>query len=92
LLALVIWELLPWGNVPIKFLAAAPLAVYLVAIILQTLALIPAGGVGRSLLAMPLLGASHLFYGLGFWRGLFTKLKTGGERPTVSVTLENIKF
>jgi succinoglycan biosynthesis protein ExoA len=90
--ALIILELLPLENHPLKFFVAMPLAVYFAAIILQTLALMPAGGIVRSLLAMPLLMASHIFYGLGFWRGLFTKLETGSERPPPSVTLENIKL
>jgi hypothetical protein len=62
--------------------AAAPLAVYFVAIILQTLALIPAGGIGRSLQAVPWLVATHLFYGYGFWRGLFTEVNRSGKEDS----------
>ena len=76
----------------LKIFAAAPLAVYCVAIILQVLALIPSGGIARSLLALPLLVASHIFYGIGFWRGLFTKLNQGGNQPAVEVVLENIQL
>jgi succinoglycan biosynthesis protein ExoA len=92
LLVLIILECLPLGNsfAPLKIFAAAPVAIYCVAIILQTLALVPAGGIVRSLLAMPLLMASHIFYGLGFWSGLFTKLKRGFNQPAVEVVLENI--
>jgi hypothetical protein len=80
------------GNyvAPFKIFAAAPLAIYFTAIILQTLALIPAGGILRSLSAMPLLIASHVFYGVGFWRGLFTKLNHGKNKPAVEVVLEII--
>ena len=53
---------------------AAPLLVYFVATVLQTLASMKNAGIVKSVLAWPLLVASHLFYGLGFWRGLFTKL------------------
>jgi len=42
------------------------------------------------LLALPLVVLSHIFYGLGFWRGLFTRLKPAGEKPRVEVTLERI--
>ena len=93
LLALIIFELLPLGNSVwlLKIFAIAPLDVYWLAIILQTFALIPSGGLGRSLLAMPLLVASHIFYGLGFWRGLFTKLNRGGNNSAVEVVLENIQ-
>jgi succinoglycan biosynthesis protein ExoA len=93
LLALIILEILPLETsvAPLKIFAAVPLAVYCVAIILQTIVLMPLGGIGRSLRAMPLLVASHLFYGFGFWRGLFTKLDRGGNKPSVEVVLENIK-
>jgi succinoglycan biosynthesis protein ExoA len=90
--ALAIFELLPLENsaVALKFFAAAPLGVYFAAIILQTLVLMLSGGIVRGLLALPLLVASHIFYGLGFWRGLFTQLKTGGKTAAVPVTLEKI--
>ncbi len=90
LLALIFFEFLPLENHALKIFAAAPLAIYCLAIILQTLVLIPAGGIVRSLLAMPLLVASHVFYGLGFWRGLFTKLKTDGIQVRAEVVLENV--
>lgn len=66
----------------------APLGFYVLAILLQTLALIPHGGILRSLCALPLLMASHIFYGLGFWKGLFTKLKPPGVKSNVAVKLE----
>ena len=94
LLALVVLECLPLETslAPVKLFAAVPLAIYLTAIILQTLALVPAGGLIRSLLAIPLLLVSHVCYGLGFWRGLFTKLKSnhGKNKPSVEVVLETI--
>jgi succinoglycan biosynthesis protein ExoA len=88
---LIILELLPLENHPFKFVVAVPLAVYFAAIILQTLALMPVGGIVRSLLAMPLLVASHIFYGLGFWRGLFTTLKRAANQPAIEVVLESIR-
>ena len=93
LLALIILEFLPLQNSVASFrlYAATPLAVYFAAIILQTLALIPVGGIVRSLLAMPLLVASHVFYGFGFWRGLFTKFKPDGKQPSIEVVLETIQ-
>jgi len=33
---------------------------------------------------------THLLYGLGFWRGLFTKLKLPGGHPGVPVQLERM--
>jgi cellulose synthase/poly-beta-1,6-N-acetylglucosamine synthase-like glycosyltransferase len=69
-------------------LALAPLAIYALAIVAQTAVSIPTHGFDRALMAMPLLVASHVFYGLGFWRGLCTKLKPPGQKSDVEVTLE----
>ena len=93
LLALIILEFLPLQNslAPLKLFGIAPLAVYFLAIFLQIISLIPVGGIGRSLLAGPLLVASHIFYGLGFWRGLLTKLERGPHQPLVEVVLESIQ-
>lgn len=72
---------------PIVF---APLVLYLLAVIGQTAVSMTVKGLFRSLLASPLLMASHIFYGLGFWRGLFTKLKPSGEKPITEVNLEKV--
>ena len=72
---------------PIVF---APLALYLLAVIGQTAFLMSSKGFLRSLLASPLLVGSHVFYGLGFCRGLFTKLKSPGEKPATEVNLEKV--
>jgi succinoglycan biosynthesis protein ExoA len=69
-----------------------PLAAYGVASLVQTMASMPGHGVWRSLLAWPLLVLSHLFYGLGFWRGLFTRLKPAGQQPAADVTLETVRL
>jgi cellulose synthase/poly-beta-1,6-N-acetylglucosamine synthase-like glycosyltransferase len=74
----------------LHLIIAAPLLVYFVATVLQTLVSMQDAGVGRALLAWPLLVASHIFYGFGFWRGLFTKLNVGGNKPKTEVVLENI--
>lgn len=44
----------------------------------------------RSLAAIPLIVLTHVLYGAGFWRGLFTTLKPPAGRPPVDVTLERI--
>jgi hypothetical protein len=69
-------------------LVVLPLILYGVAVLMQTLLLIPRGGVLRSFCAAPLMVLSHLLYGIGFWRGLFTKLKPPGERSDMPVKLE----
>ena len=72
--------------------AILPLVGYALAVVVQMLALIPMGGVGKALVAMPLVVLTHLLYGCGFWRGLFTKLKTGGPRSDVPVILKGRFF
>lgn len=67
-----------------------PLLLYGLAVLLQAIALIPRGGLRRSLCAAPLMVLSHLIYGIGFWRGLFTKLKPPGEKSDVPVKLETV--
>lgn len=66
-----------------------PLVAYGVAVCLQTLVLIPRGGV-LALAASPLIVLTHVLYGLGFWRGLFTSLGRSGRRSDVEVSLETI--
>jgi succinoglycan biosynthesis protein ExoA len=68
--------------------ALLPLAFYFAAIFAQVLALIPEGGLIRSLCALPLLVETHVFYGIGFWRGLFTALKPPGVKSDLPVKLE----
>jgi cellulose synthase/poly-beta-1,6-N-acetylglucosamine synthase-like glycosyltransferase len=72
-------------------LIATPLLLYLGVVLLQTMASVPAHGFIRAMLALPLLIASHIFYGFGFWKGLFTTLHPSGNRPRTEVILENIK-
>jgi len=74
----------------LRLLIAVPMIVYFVATILQTLASMKNAGVVRAVLAWPLLVASHIFYGLGFWRGLFTKLDANADKVRTEVVLENI--
>jgi cellulose synthase/poly-beta-1,6-N-acetylglucosamine synthase-like glycosyltransferase len=89
LIALAVVVATQFGR-PLAGWSAAPLGVYALVVVLQTLASIRTHGVVRSLLAMPLLVASHILYGFGFWRGLFTRLKSGPDRPAVQVALETV--
>ena len=92
LLTLVIFQLTALGKPMglLKILSLVPLAFYALAVLLQTIASIPANGFARSILAMPLLVASHIFYGFGFWHGLFTKLRLGPQRSRFEVILETV--
>jgi cellulose synthase/poly-beta-1,6-N-acetylglucosamine synthase-like glycosyltransferase len=67
---------------------AAPLLVYGLAVLLQTAASALGIGLARALAGMPLLVAAHLLYGVGFWRGLFTRLNAGGKSRPVEVRLD----
>jgi hypothetical protein len=44
----------------------------------------------RGLCALPLFVLTHLLYGIGFWCGLFTRLKPPGEKSPVPVKLETV--
>lgn len=70
--------------------AALPLAFYFLAIVVQGLFLLPQGGIVRTICSLPLLVETHVFYGMGFWSGLFTRLKPPGVKSDVIVRLETI--
>lgn len=78
---------LPWLGPAV----VAPLGFYLCAVLGQTLASMR-HGVVRSLLGAPLVVASHVFYGIGFWRGLFTTLKPSGSAPAPAVSVETMPW
>ncbi|MGO8931148.1 MAG: glycosyltransferase [Limisphaerales bacterium] len=71
-------------------LCLVPLALYALAVLAQGLVLACGGQVLRSLAAIPLIVLTHILYGLGFWRGLFTTLKPEGQPPQPPVVLETI--
>src|ERR1700739_2855346 len=50
-------------------IASIPLGIYLLAVLAQALALMPRGGVVRSICAIPLIFLTPVLYGVGFWRG-----------------------
>jgi succinoglycan biosynthesis protein ExoA len=65
-----------------------PLFAYFLAVFGQTLAL--PRGLEFFWPVAPLIMLSHVSYGFGFWRGLFTRLKTKAEQAAVEVVLERI--
>ena len=87
LVYLVVLPMLTWWFGP---LVLALLAVYALVVLLQVLVLVPRGGVARSLSALPLIVLTHVLYGFGFWRGLFTKLKSPSEPSNVPVQVERV--
>ena len=74
---------------PWRTMALVPMAAYLFAVLVQSVALMRGHAVRHSLAAGPLILVTHVFYGVGFWRGLFTRLK---QRATqrAEITLEKI--
>jgi succinoglycan biosynthesis protein ExoA len=84
--------LVPWAAllVPHGVLALAPLAFYGLAVAGQALLSMKEGHGALSIAAVPLVILTHILYGFGFWRGLFTPLKAPGQRPAVPVKLEVI--
>ena len=78
---------IPWVGIVLL----APLVLYGVVVLGQAIVLAGSGGILRSVAAIPLIVLTHVFYGLGFWRGLFlTRLTTPQNRQPVDVQLERI--
>ena len=77
------------GQQRIAAVCSLPLIFYALLVLVQTAALVPRGGMARSLCALPLIALAHVLYGLGFWRGLFTRLKapTGNAAPPVTLEI-----
>jgi hypothetical protein len=71
-------------------LAFILLPFYLIALLVQAAVLLPSAGLVRTAGAIPLIVLTHILYGVGFWRGLFTKLNTDRQTPPTKVDLEKI--
>lgn len=72
-------------------LGLAPLALYVLALIAQGAVLASSGRVLHAVAALPLIVLTHVLYGIGFWRGLFTRLKaTAGTSSGPPVILETV--
>jgi glycosyltransferase involved in cell wall biosynthesis len=74
-----------WKWVPL--LPILPLLLYCLALCWEGVALSCRHGVARALAALPLVCMTHLLYGFGFWRGLFTRLHIP-KMGSVPVVLE----
>jgi cellulose synthase/poly-beta-1,6-N-acetylglucosamine synthase-like glycosyltransferase len=80
-----------FGTPNIIWLLLIPLAAYVAVLLGQAAYLVRQGGVFRSLCAIPLMFLTHLIYGTGFWRGLFTSLRKSDDGcPKTTVELENV--
>lgn len=69
-----------------------PLGIYCLAVLAQAGVLAVRAPIFRSLAAMPLIVLTHVLYGFGFWRGLFTPLNATPDRQPVAVELESVKL
>jgi succinoglycan biosynthesis protein ExoA len=68
--------------------ALGPVWLYWTALVAQTIVSVPRHGLARSVCAFPLLFATHFLYGIGFWRGLFSRIRM---KPAASeVVLERM--
>jgi succinoglycan biosynthesis protein ExoA len=75
---------------PVGKLFLVPLGFYVLAVVAQVAVLAASGKLFQSVAAIPLIVLTHILYGLGFWRGLFTTLRTPGQRPPGQVVLETV--
>ncbi len=66
-----------------------PLAFYALAVAVQTCFLRSASGKRMARVA-PLIVLTHLLYGAGFWKGLFTRLTPPTAERANAVTLERV--
>jgi cellulose synthase/poly-beta-1,6-N-acetylglucosamine synthase-like glycosyltransferase len=70
---------------------AWPLIFYFAGLLLQAAVLSRTGKIRQSFLAIPLMFLTHILYGFGFWRGLFTTLKPKAP-AAAQVTLEKLSL
>lgn len=92
LLYLVGVPLLHWAGLVDARLGLWPFAFYLLALLAQTAFSVSHVGLKKGLCACPLILATHLCYGAGFWRGLFTRIGVSEAKPSALVTLETIEL
>lgn len=72
-------------------IALISLPIYTLAVLVQVGFLAAGGQILKSLAALPLIVLTHILYGFGFWRGLFTPLrKPSDQRPATPVVLETV--
>jgi succinoglycan biosynthesis protein ExoA len=78
----------PWFGL----LGLVPLAFYGLAVLGQTLVSAASKGFIKAVLALPLVVLTHICYGLGFWRGLFTGVQRGKRNTNIEVALEKVSL
>jgi len=76
------WWISPW--------LASLIGWYFLVVVIQ-LFFVPSATLGLLLRVFPLIVLTHVCYGLGFWKGLFTQLKPPGVPSNVPVIIERIE-
>lgn len=69
-------------------LVSAPLLFYAAALLVQTTINAARLGFLKSVCSTPLVVLTHILYGAGFWRGLFTRLRSSAIKPSAQVIVE----
>jgi glycosyltransferase involved in cell wall biosynthesis len=87
-LYLLLLGLLVWCPLGLHLYLLAPLALYALGVVGQTVISLARHRLMPVVVAMPLLVVTHVFYGLGFWRGLFTRLAPPDLTTVRTVQLE----
>jgi cellulose synthase/poly-beta-1,6-N-acetylglucosamine synthase-like glycosyltransferase len=77
-------------NPGVLLAVSAPLFLYVPALLIDALVSASRHGPLRSLAAIPLVVLTHIVYGLGFWKGLFTRLKAKADQQKIEVMLERV--
>ena len=67
-----------------------PLALYAVAVLIQTFAVASRSGLGLAARVLPLIVLTNIVYGLGFWRGLFIRIPQPPPVPEGDIRLEKV--
>jgi len=75
---------------PLPMLASAPLALYLAAVLVQTLAVMARTSFMSGLRALPLLALTNIIYGAGVMRGFFSKIAHVKPGGATDIRLETV--
>jgi glycosyltransferase involved in cell wall biosynthesis len=71
-------------------LAVLPLALYILAVLAQTICIAGRSKVSVAARALPLIVLTNILYGLGFWRGLFIKIAPPPPAPDGNIRFETV--
>ena len=87
---LLLFPFLLWFAPSVRPGAISLLVIYVITLLAQGAAFTRSGNTRYALAAISLIFLTHILYGFGFWRGLFTKLESSDERLPTEVTLEKV--